>query len=347
MLGAPLRSHPSEERLRTAAILLEMRFSCWQRGHCIGISRLSLLSHGLRGAQPARHSAQASRLSPFSPMRTLVVGRRSRLSARRATSCPAVDSQITQGFLAGLLAGLATGIGALGVYSVRRLSRAGNDLLLSSAAGIMLAATFFSLLGPAIEAALAGSTARLGAAAIVAAGLLAGAGALALIHRLVPHEHFSGEREGSTALHVRRIWLFVLAITLHNIPEGMAVGVGFGAGDVTSGLPLAVGIGLQNVPEGLAVAAGLTSIGYAPTRAFLLSLATGVLESVGALFGAAGAALAGGLLPFALAFAAGAMLFVIASEIIPETAREETKIVTTFALLAGFLVMMTLDIVLG
>jgi ZIP family zinc transporter len=258
-----------------------------------------------------------------------------------------MDSPIAQGFVGGLLAGLATGIGALGVYSVRDLSRRAHDVLLSGAAGIMLAATFFSLLGPGIEAALAGGAARAGAAAIVAAGVLAGAGALALVHRLVPHEHFDLGREGPMVIEVRRVWLFVLAITLHNLPEGMAVGVGFGAGDVTSGVPLAVGIGLQNVPEGLAVAAGLAAIGYAPTRAFLLSVGTGLLEAVGALFGAAGAALAGALLPFALAFAAGAMIFVIASEIIPETAREETKQATTFALLAGFVVMMVLDIALG
>jgi ZIP family zinc transporter len=258
-----------------------------------------------------------------------------------------MDSPIAQGFVGGLLAGLATGIGALGVYSMRELSRRAHDVLLSGAAGIMLAATFFSLLGPGIEVALAGSAGRAGAAALVAAGVLAGAGALAVVHRLVPHEHFDLGREGPLAVEVRRIWLFVLAITLHNVPEGMAVGVGFGAGEATSGVPLAVGIGLQNVPEGLAVAAGLSAIGYAPTRAFLLSLGTGLLEAAGALFGAAGASLAGGLLPFALAFAAGAMIFVIASEIIPETAREETKQATTAALLAGFVAMMTLDIALG
>jgi ZIP family zinc transporter len=258
-----------------------------------------------------------------------------------------MDSPIVQGFVAGLLAGLATGLGALGVYSVRELSRAANDVLLSGAAGIMLAASFFSLLGPGIEVALAETGARVLAATLVAAGVLGGAALLALVHRLIPHEHFGLGREGPEALHVRRIWLFVLAITLHNVPEGMAVGVGFGAGEVTSGVPLALGIGLQNLPEGLAVAAGLTAIGYAPTRAFLLSLGTGVLEAVGALFGAAGAALAGTLLPFALASAAGAMLFVISSEIIPETAREETKLATTFALLVGFLLMMTLDIALA
>ena len=258
-----------------------------------------------------------------------------------------MDSPIVQGFVGGLLAGLATGIGALGVYSVRRLSRAANDVLLSAAAGIMLAAVFFSLLAPGIEAALAGRGSHAGASALVSAGTLAGAGLLALVHRFVPHEHFTLGREGPEATHVRRIWLFVLAITLHNVPEGLAVGVGFGAGDVTSGVPLALGIALQNVPEGLAVAAGLSAIGYAPTRAFLLSVGTGLLEAVGALFGAAGATVAGALLPFALAFAAGAMLFVITSEIIPETAREESKLATTFALLAGFLVMMTLDVVLG
>jgi ZIP family zinc transporter len=258
-----------------------------------------------------------------------------------------MDSPIAQGFVGGLLAGLATGLGALGVYSVRELSRRAHDALLSGAAGIMLAATFFSLLGPGIDAALAGGGSRAVAVALVVAGVLAGAGSLAQVHRVVPHEHFDLGREGPEALHVRRIWLFVLAIALHNVPEGIAVGVGFGAGDVTSGVPLAVGIGLQNVPEGLAVAAGLTAIGYAPTRAFLLSLGTGLLEAFGALVGAAGASLAGALLPFALAFAAGAMLFVIVSEIIPETVREETRTATSFALLAGFLAMTTLDIALG
>jgi ZIP family zinc transporter len=258
-----------------------------------------------------------------------------------------MDSPIVQGFLGGLLAGLATGIGALGVYSVRRLSRVANDVLLSGAAGIMLAAVFFSLLAPAIEVALGSGGGRLGAAATVAVGLLAGAGALAILHRVVPHEHFAMGREGPEARRLRRLWLFVLAITLHNVPEGIAVGVGFGAGDATSGIPLAIGIGLQNIPEGLAVAAGLAALGYAPTRAFLLSLGTGLLEAVGALFGATGAALAGALLPLALAFAAGAMLFVIASEIIPETAHEETKLATTFALLGGFGVMMVLDVAMG
>ena len=122
-----------------------------------------------------------------------------------------MDSPIVQGFVGGLLAGLATGIGALGVYSIRELSRPANDMLLSGAAGIMLAATFFSLLAPGIEVALSQTGLRTLAAALVAAGVLAGAGGLALVHRLVPHEHFALGREGPEAAHVRRIWLFVLA----------------------------------------------------------------------------------------------------------------------------------------
>lgn len=255
-----------------------------------------------------------------------------------------MESRILEGIVAGGLAGLATGIGALGVYAVRELSRRANDMLLSGAAGIMLAATFFSLLAPGIEVARARAGSTWTAASIVCAGVLLGAGGLALAHRAIPHEHFVAGREGPTALEVRRVWLFVLAITLHNFPEGMAVGVGFGAGDVTSGVPLAIGIGVQNVPEGLAVAAGLVSIGYGATRSFLVSLGTGALESVGAAFGAAAAALAQSLLPWSLAFAAGAMLFVICSEIIPETFRDEHKSASTFALITGFLAMMALDI---
>ena len=134
-------------------------------------------------------------------------------------------------------------------------------------------------------------------------------------------------------------------LTLRLAPvDGPPILQGF-VGGLRAGL--ATGIGLQNVPEGLAVAAGLTSIGYAPTRAFLLSLGTGVLEAFGALFGAAGASVAGGILPVASALAARSLLFVIASESIPEAMREETKVATTFARLAGFLVMMTLDIALA
>jgi ZIP family zinc transporter len=257
-----------------------------------------------------------------------------------------MDSAFLAGILGGLAAGLATGIGALGVYSLRDLSVRGHDLLLSVAAGIMLAATFFALLDPAIAVAQARSGSAWWTAVVACGGVCLGVAALAFAHRSLPHEHFVSGREGPDAAHVQRIWLFVLAITLHNLPEGMAVGVGIAAGDHGSGLPLAVGIGLQNVPEGLAVAAGLVAIGYRRTVAFLISLGTGVLEAVGAAFGAAAAVVAESLLPWALAFAGGAMLFVIVGEIIPETRRTQQDARTTFALLAGFAAMMGLDIVL-
>lgn len=258
-----------------------------------------------------------------------------------------MSSPIVDGILGGLFAGLATGVGALGVYSVRELSRRANDLLLACAAGVMLAASFFSLLAPSIAVAREQHASSAGAAFVVCTAVLCGALALTLAHRLIPHEHFGSGREGPAAAHVRRIWLFVLAISLHNLPEGMAVGVGFGAGDATDGMSLAVGIGLQNIPEGLAVAASLVSIGYGRTHAFLISLGTGAIEALGGAAGGAAASLVGALLPWALGFAAGAMLFVISGEIIPETHRGDSKGAATYALLAGFLVMTGLGIVLA
>jgi hypothetical protein len=160
-----------------------------------------------------------------------------------------MPSPLVDGVIGGLAAGAATGIGALGVYSLPSLSARGHDLLLSVAGGIMLAATFFALLAPAIEVAEVQAGTRAGAAAIVCAGLALGVFALWLAHRFVPHEHFVQGHEGPDAAQLQRIWLFVLAITLHNLPEGMAVGVGFASGEQASGLPLAIGIGpLLEVP---------------------------------------------------------------------------------------------------
>jgi ZIP family zinc transporter len=258
-----------------------------------------------------------------------------------------MSSAVLHGVVGGLAAGMATGIGALGVYSVRKLSARGHDVLLSVAGGIMLAATFFALLDPAIEVARSQTDAAWAAALIVCTGIVLGVAALWAAHRWIPHEHFVQGREGPATEQVQRIWLFVLAITLHNLPEGMAVGVGFASGELTSGLPLAIGIGLQNIPEGLAVAAGLVAIGYRRNTAFLVSLGTGVLEAVGAAFGAAAASVAEFLLPWALTFAGGAMLFVIVGEIIPETRRSQKHGGPTFALLGGFLLMTALDILLA
>ena len=144
-----------------------------------------------------------------------------------------------------------------------------------------------------------------------------------------------------------RIWLFVIAITLHNLPEGMSVGVGFAGGDVANGLTLMTGIGLQNIPEGMAVSISLLSVGYRRTMAFLVGAATGLAEPLGGIVGSLAVSMAEPLVPFSLAFAAGAMLFIISDEIIPETHRGGFENLATFSLLAGFCLMMVLDTALG
>ena len=248
------------------------------------------------------------------------------------------------GTLASLLAGLGTGVGALGIFLLRRPSERTEDAMLSAAAGIMLAATFFSLLLPALGQADEITTHKAFGVAIVGAGVLIGAGGLFAIYRMVPHEHFVLGREGPDTERIARIWLFVIAITLHNFPEGMAVGVGF-AGGMENGVPLAVGIGLQNIPEGFAVALSLVSVGNSVGRAFWVATLTGLVEPVGGAIGAAAVSLAEPMMPLILGMAAGAMLFVISDEIIPETHRRGYETVATFSLLGGFVVMMFLDTV--
>jgi zinc transporter, ZIP family len=247
------------------------------------------------------------------------------------------------GTLASLIAGLGTGVGALGILLLRRPSDRAQDAMLSGAAGIMLAATFFSLLAPALAQADEITSNRLLAVAIVGAGVLAGAGGLYAVHAKVPHEHFVLGKQGPDSARLARIWLFVIAITLHNFPEGMAVGVGFAGGDFGNGTSLAIGIGLQNIPEGFAVALSLLSIGYPRARAFWVGMLTGLVEPVGGAMGAAAVSMTESLMPIVLGMAAGAMLFVISDEIIPETHRRGYENVATFSLLGGFVVMMCLD----
>ncbi len=256
-------------------------------------------------------------------------------------------SIIWMGFIASFAAGLCSGIGAAGVFFIRRLSPRLEDALLSFAAGVMLAASFFSLILPAIGYGEAEFASKEVAVLVVIGGILLGAGALYAMHRHLPHEHFIVGREGPDAGAIKRIWLFVFAITLHNFPEGMAVGVGFAGGDVGNGMSLATGIGTQNIPEGLAVAVSLLAIGYTRMQAFLIGLVTGLAEPVGGLFGSVAVSFAGPLMPWALAFAAGAMLFIISDEIIPETHSRGYQNLATFSLLIGFACMMYLDATLG
>jgi len=254
---------------------------------------------------------------------------------------------IALGALASLLAGLGTGLGSLGVFFLRRLSPRLEDGLLSAAAGIMLAASFFSLLLPGIEYGERFFDSQDTAVLVVIAGMLAGALVLHLLNHHAPHEHFISGREGPEADALSRIWLFIIAIALHNFPEGMAVGVGFAGGDVDNGIALATGIGLQNIPEGLAVSVSLLTVGYSRLHAFGIGTLTGLAEPLGGLFGAAAVAIAGPMMPWTLGFAAGAMLFIISDEIIPETHRRGYETLATFSLLIGFAVMMYLDATLG
>ncbi len=251
------------------------------------------------------------------------------------------------GVSASLVAGLGTGVGALGVFFIRELSPRLEDGMLSAAAGVMLAASFFSLLLPGIEFGEALYATTLVAVSVVTLGVLAGAGTLYAIHRFVPHEHFVSGREGPEAEKLSRLWLFIIAITVHNFPEGMAVGVGFAGGDADRGTALAAGILVQNIPEGLAVAVALVAAGYSPGRSFFVAFLTGLVEAVGGFVGSAAVSLAEPLIPWTLGFAAGAMLFVISDEIIPETHRRGYENVATFSLLGGVIVMLYLNAMLG
>lgn len=253
-------------------------------------------------------------------------------------------SPVLLGFLGSLVAGLMTALGAVPVLFGKSPSRAVRDMSLGFAAGVMLSASFFSLIIPALEA--AGEKYGEGAvpAAIAVIGILAGMGCVAILNEVLPHEHFKTGREGPEAASLRRIWLFIAAITIHNFPEGLAVGVGFGAHGLTGGIPLALGIGLQNLPEGLAVAVALLGEGYGKARAWGIAALTGLIEPVGGLVGAAVITISEPLLPWGLAFAAGAMLYVISHEIIPETHRSGHQNKATLGLAIGLVLMLFLDV---
>lgn len=247
------------------------------------------------------------------------------------------------GALASLAAGLATGVGALPVLFSRNISRRTQDIMMGFGAGVMLAATSFSLIIPAVEAVGGGWN----GAFVVAAGMMLGGLFLFFSDLYSPHEHFIKGPEGASAKKLKRVWLFIIAITLHNFPEGLAVGVGFGGGDIQNGISLAIGIGLQNMPEGLVVALALLTLKYRMSQALGIALLTGLVEPIGGILGAGIVTISQPILPWGLAFAAGAMLFVISDEIIPESHRQGYEKEATFGVMVGFIIMMLLDVGLG
>jgi zinc transporter, ZIP family len=262
-------------------------------------------------------------------------------------------SPVVQALLAGLFTWGLTALGAALVFSTRRPNRRMLDAMLGFAAGVMIAASYWSLLDPAIIL-----SEQLGMIPWVppAVGFLAGGAVLAAIDKVLPHLHPFLPRSSQEGVPTnwQRTTLLVLAITLHNIPEGLAVGVAFGAAGNTAqnatfgaAVALAVGIGIQNFPEGAAVALPLGAEGMSRRRAFWYGQLSAVVEPIAAVIGAAIVAVAQPLLPFALSFAAGAMLFVVIEELIPESQRGGNTDLATAATILGFVVMMVLDLALG
>lgn len=262
---------------------------------------------------------------------------------------------VMQAGLAGLFTWGVTALGAGVVFLTRGVSRALLSSMLGFAAGVMIAASFWSLLAPAIEMAERQGVPGWLPAAV---GFALGGLFLRVADRFVPHLHPGlplDEREGPS-IEMRRSSLLVLAITLHNIPEGLAVGVAFGgaasvigaeAAGFGAAVALTLGIGLQNFPEGIAVAMPLRGSGMRPRRAFWFGQLSGVVEPVAAVIGATAVLMVEPLLPYALAFAAGAMIYVVVEELIPESQHEGFTDLATMSALGGFIVMMILDVALG
>ncbi|MDR1367937.1 MAG: ZIP family metal transporter [Candidatus Accumulibacter sp.] len=250
-------------------------------------------------------------------------------------------------FLGGISGFAATSVGALPAMALRSLPQRAEDALLGGAAGMMLAAGVFSLLLPGLEAGAFYLGGKGPGAAVVVAGMFLGVFLMLGIESFLPHEHPKSGPSGLGCERFDRICLFVFAIAVHNLPEGMAIGVGFSRGDMGIGIPLTAAIALQDIPEGLAVALALRSAGLAPSAAVLISAATGLLELLGAPLGVA---LSGGLplaYPLGLGLAGGAMIFVVSHEIIPETHRNGHQTSATLGLMVGFALMMVMDTTLG
>lgn len=257
------------------------------------------------------------------------------------------EAALRLGLLGGLAGFAATALGALPALFLRGLSNRTEDTMLGLAAGMMLAASSFSLILPGLASgeALTGST-TVGALTVVV-GLGLGVLLMLGLDQFTPHAHEHGGPCGAGCGRVSRVWLFVFAIALHNLPEGMAIGVSFSQGDLSVGLPLTSAIAIQDIPEGLAVAMALKAAGLSPLRAVWVAILSGLMEPVGALLGiglASGLALA---YPIGLGLAAGAMIFVVSHEVIPETHRNGHQTPATLGLMAGFAVMMVLDTTLG
>jgi len=247
--------------------------------------------------------------------------------------------------LTALGVGGATVIGSLLGFIFKKISHRFSDIVLAFAAGVMLAAAVIGLIMPSLE--YGGRFAVL----ITVAGIACGAVCLTLFDRVVPHMHklvgADNENHPANSQRVDKVLLFVVAIAIHNFPEGIAAGVSFGTGNIADALMIAGGIALQNIPEGMVIIGPMLAAGISPRRTFLCALATGVVEVIGTFLGYFAVSISSAVLPFALAFAGGTMLYVISDEMIPETHAHGSQRGATFALLAGFCIMLITDFYLG
>ncbi len=263
-------------------------------------------------------------------------------------------SPYMQALVATLFTWGMTALGAAAVFFGKEVNRKLLDGMLGFASGVMIAASFFSLLAPAVAMAEDGPTPAWVPAVV---GFLLGGGFLYLVDKLLPHLHPGESKPEGMKSSWQRSVLLVLAITLHNIPEGLAVGVGFGvaamgveSASISSAIALALGIGIQNFPEGMAVSLPLRGENVTKRKAFMLGQLSGVVEPISALIGVWAVSIMKGLLPYALAFAAGAMIYVVAEELIPESKRsaaEGHSDIPTIGVMLGFALMMLLDMALG
>lgn len=244
-----------------------------------------------------------------------------------------------------LLVFASTSLGALPVFFMRRLQGRFESLLLGLSAGVMLGATFFSLLLPGLEQFQLRGASPLMSSIYMGIGLISGAVLLLGFHALIPHEHFfKVEANTPHAKRVNQQTLLILAVALHNLPEGLAVGVGIASGDAKLGMTLALAIAFQDLPEGWIVAVGLLTLGLSFGRIFLVTALTGVVEAVGVLLGFGALHLSTAFLAPAFALCAGAMLFVVSHEVIPESHRKGYELEATGGVLVGFIMMMILDL---
>ena len=245
--------------------------------------------------------------------------------------------------LTALGVGGATVIGSFIGFVFKNISHKFSDIVLSFAAGVMLSAAVLGLILPSLE-----YGGKFGLIYTIA-GIFAGALCLNLIDKLVPHLHkmVGADTEEHKNSNLSKVLLFVTAIAIHNLPEGIAAGVGFGSGDTSQALIIAGGIALQNIPEGMVIIGPMLAAGVTPRKTFICAMITGLVEVVGTLIGYFAVSLASAILPFALAFAGGTMLYVISDEMIPETHAHGSERGATYALLVGFCVMLITDVLLG